>query len=346
MTKIQKEIHEHCKISIVNSVIYSSMKNLIPYSQFLLEAISSEITGMEKLFGMIDGPERKQLEGSGRLIDISIQNIQNPIGRGNSNEYLTFTFSDIPTPIPYIFLEFNREHTGYTILKNPSKIEIKNYFLWVDSVIQNNYFTPEKIDKITAYFYGLNPEYYIPLGSAEVLYCYYDKYKREVKFLDISDRSYQNLTEYSDLIKLGATEVTTSRQLKNGTIALKFGNRTVMIHSNGYVRTSFGDRVSVLFKTPEANKPIETSDDLSLKMRMIHLFLLKNDVLKPEGIDSKTIKLVTDSYVSPNSTNYKEVYDMLVRKNPKLSLYLTPPSDGYNKNMIKGAGLLKSVGIF
>jgi hypothetical protein len=56
--------------------------------------------------------------------------------------------------------------------------------------------------------------------------------------------------------------------------------------------------------------------------------------------------LVTDSYVSPNSTNYKEVYDMLVRKNPKLSLYLTPPSDGYNKNMIKGAGLLKSVGIF
>ena len=68
--------------------------------------------------------------------------------------------------------------------------------------------------------------------------------------------------------------------------------------------------------------------------------------LKPEGIDSKTIKLVMDSYASPNSTNYKEVYDMLVHKNPKLSLYLTPPSGGYNKNMIKGAGLLKSIGIF
>ena len=119
-----------------------------------------------------------------------------------------------------------------------------------------------------------------------------------------------------------------------------------MIHSNGYVRNSFGSMVSVLFKSPEANKPIETPDDLSLKMSMIYLFLLKNDVLKPEGIDSKTIKLVMDSYASPNSTNYKEVYDMLVHKNPKLSLYLTPPSDGYNKNMIKGAGLLKSIGIF
>lgn len=210
----------------------------------------------------------------------------------------------------------------------------------------NNYFDAEKISYLQGNFYGISSEYYKKTGLGEILNSYYDKYRKEVQFLDISDRSYQNLTEYSDLIKLGATEVTTSRQLKNGTIAFKFGNRTVMIHSNGYVRNSFGDRVSVLFKTPEANKPIESPEDLSLKMRMIYLFLLKNDILKPEGIDSKTIKLVMNSYVSPNSTKYKDVYDMLVNKNPKFSLYLTPPSEGYNKNMIKGAGLLKSIGIF
>lgn len=330
------------------------MKNLISYSEFLLEGISSEIkklkgtnTSIGKLYRMIDGPERRQLEGAGRLIDISVQNVQSPLkSDGSSNDYLTFTFSDIKSPIPYPFLKSNSDHTEYKLVY-PRKEEIKSYFLWVDGVIQNNYFTDEKINKIIEHiFYGANPEFYAMYYSAEVIYCYYDKYRRESQFLDVSDRSYQNLTEYNDLIKLGATEVTTGRQLKNGTIAFKFGNRTVMIHSNGYVRNSFGSRVSVLFKSPEANKPIETPDDLSLKMRMIYLFLLKNDVLKPEGIDSKTIKLVMDSYVSPNSTNYKEVYDMLVHKNPKLSLYLTPPSDGYNKKMIKGAGLLRSIGIF
>lgn len=86
--------------------------------------------------------------------------------------------------------------------------------------------------------------------------------------------------------------------------------------------------------------------NISFTELILNFTLYTVRLLKPEGIDSKTIKLVMDSYVSPNSTNYKEVYDMLVHKNPKLSLYLTPPSDGYNKNMIKGAGLLKSIGIF
>ena len=84
-----------------------------------------------------------------------------------------------------------------------------------DGVIQNNYFTDEKINKIIEHiFYGDNPEFYTMYYSAEVIYCYYDKYRRESQFLDVSDRSYQNLTEYNDLIKLGATEVTTDRQLK------------------------------------------------------------------------------------------------------------------------------------
>ena len=327
------------------------MKNLISYSEFLLEGISPELKKSKgfnipigNLYQRIDGPERRQLEGAGRLIDISIQNVQSPLkSDGSPNDYLTFTFSDIK--IPYPFIEFNSDHTEYKIV-HTSKEEIRSYFLWVDGVIQNNYFTEEKIDRFIEHIYGANPEFYAMYYSPEVIYCYYDKYRKVSQFLDVSDRSYQSLTEYNDLIKLGATEVTTGRQLKNGTIAFKFENRTVTIHSNGYVRSSFGFRTSVLFKSPEANKPIETPDDLSLKMRMIYLFLLKNDVLKPEGIDSKTIKLVMNSYVSTNSTNYKEIYDMLVRKNPKLSLHLTPPSDGYNKNMINGARLLKSIGIF
>lgn len=81
-----------------------------------------------------------------------------------------------------------------------------------DGVIQNNYFTDEKINKIIEHiFYRANPEFYAMYYSVEVIY---DKYRRESQFLDVSDRSYQNLTEYNDLIKLGATEVTTDRQLK------------------------------------------------------------------------------------------------------------------------------------
>lgn len=79
------------------------MKNLISYSEFLLEGISPEIekfkgtdTSIGKLYRMIDGPERRQLEGAGRLIDISIQNVQSPLKSDrSSNDYLTFTFSDI-----------------------------------------------------------------------------------------------------------------------------------------------------------------------------------------------------------------------------------------------------------
>jgi hypothetical protein len=327
------------------SWIYNFMRNLRTYSEFLLESISKEIYKHDEIFREIDGPERRQLEGAGRLMDISIQHMQDPVNPGKSGEYITLTFSDISTPIPYPFIEFSQDHSYCTYPKTTLK-HIEDYFKWVDSLIKNGYFTATKIYDLQGNFFGMSDEYYKRVGLSKIIDSYHHKYRKEVQFLDISDRSYQNLTEYSDLIKLGATEVTTGRQLKNGTIALKFGNRTVMIHSNGYVRTSFGDRVSILFKTPEANKPIETSDDLSLKMRMIYLFLLKNDVLKPEGIDSKTIKLVMDSYVTPNSTNYKDVYDMLVNKNPKLSLYLTPPSEGYNKKMIKGAGLLKSLGIF
>lgn len=65
------------------------MKNLRSYSEFLTEGISPEITAND-IFKYIDGPARKQLEGAGRLLDVSILRMQDPVNPGKSGEYIYF----------------------------------------------------------------------------------------------------------------------------------------------------------------------------------------------------------------------------------------------------------------
>jgi len=327
------------------------MNKIKTFSQFIFEGTSqilskSKNKGISDFFRYMDSPQRKQLEGAGRLTDLSFQEIENPIKPGVIENYLTFSFSDISDPIPYPFVVYDPSSDSID-LKTLTKKEVFEYFPWVERKIQNVFFDVPKMD----HFYDSvlsAPKHYIAYGASMVIECYYDKYKRETQFLNISDGAYQNLPEYKDLIKTGWKETTSPRRLKGGTISMSnpavWGEYT--IHSNGYIRRQGVDRAQVISKSPEANKPIETLDDLAIKFRILYLYTLKNDILKNAGIDSKTIKMVMDSMLNPSDPAYKDVYDKLVRMKPQLSLYLVQPAEGYNQKMIRGAKLLRSLNIF
>lgn len=338
------------------------MNNIMSFGEFLMESISPLISKskdreMNRLFRTLSSVSKKRLEASGNLLSISFEDTQDPLDPNLSGDFLTFRFSDIndPIPFPYIFSSAVMGDSSYSI-SVPSEDELKRYLSWVGEKIGNSDFYND--EKIGIYLGGLykhpgdagHYDYYLREIASQILDCYYERYKREIGSLDISGLEYRESEQYKDLIKLGCKETTSDRQLKNGTIQFSIeSGRTYMINSNGYMRTRWGSdgRVTVILSnSKEANKPIENMDILLLKFRILYLYILKNDILPGTGLDPKEINKIMKMSVDPSDPGYKDFYDNAVRQKPLLSLYLTPPSDGYNEKMIKGAKLLKSMNLF
>lgn len=323
------------------------MKTIKKFKEFIFEKISPSIDKLkgrkkERLISEFNSAVFKKLQGAGRIEEISFKRSENPISSRNYGNYLFIKFSDIKDPIIFPFVVYDEYMEDVDYLQYIG-YESENYIEYVENKIGNNFWNSSFREDWNASSIGNS---FFPLIGG-IINCYYDKFMRETPFLDLSKFGYKDLNEYKDLLRMGLKDISSERMIKSGTI--KFSNewgREYMVHTNGYLRYSTGGRVSLISKNPKILKPIETADDLSAKFRILYLFAIKNHLFKRMGVSDSDSKRFISSYYSEDPEEYKNVYNDLIHKNTELLAYLTPPRRDDFSRMIRGAKMLKSLGVF
>jgi hypothetical protein len=161
---------------------------------------------------------------------------------------------------------------------------------------------------------------------------------------NIFDHDFMSLPEMQDLVKMGASVVSTPIERKNGTLTISHPSLSIPIQfqASGYIRRK---GVSGYVSTkPELIKPINKLEDIVPKLIYLRFMILK-DGLEKSGLSTSTINSVIKMYID-NPSNYSDYVKDMVKKYPTAALYLPAPDEGFDSRLIGGAKLMQRFGIF
>lgn len=163
------------------------------------------------------------------------------------------------------------------------------------------------------------------------------------------DFDFKSTQIWKDLEKMDTSIVSTPSQIKKGTLVLQNEptGLKIYIHSNGYMRSSYinSDRIGIFTSKPEYVKPINSEEDLMVKLKFIRSFLL-NKILGKAGMLSREAPSIVNDLEMGDYSRYTKAAIDLISKNPELAAILPDFEDKFDKGIVKGATMLKRFGTF
>lgn len=185
-------------------------------------------------------------------------------------------------------------------------------------------------------------------GSIDYVYTIFynllTEYREQAEKFNIFDHDFMSLPEMQDLVKMGASVVSTPVERKNGTLTISHPSLSIPIQfqTSGYIRRK---GVSGYVSTkPELIKPINKLEDIVPKLIYLKFMILK-DGLEKAGLSTSTINSVIKMYID-NPSDYSDFVKDMVKKYPTAALYLPAPDEGFDSRLIGGAKLMQRFGIF
>jgi hypothetical protein len=169
-----------------------------------------------------------------------------------------------------------------------------------------------------------------------------DQSQKGVKEFNVFDAGVESMPIVRDMMKRGMEIVSTDRQRKNGTLALRFPQSqfNYSLTPNGYIRRQ---GVSGFLSTkPELIRPIHSLEDLIPKITYVYFVHLK-DIGKSLGISRKDLNPIEKTM---GTSEYPDVWREITQKFPSMAVYLPAPEGSEGDEIVKGARVLGRMGIF
>jgi hypothetical protein len=139
--------------------------------------------------------------------------------------------------------------------------------------------------------------------------------------------------------------VSSDVQKKRGVLVLNTPTTSnIGIFPNGYIR-SLGLRPAPLTTKPELVSPNYSEEDFNVKLTYVYFYIIRSALQNVGGMSRKETNKIIKSYTE-NPGEYDRITKELVNNNPKLVLYLPPPPEGFDSDLVKGAGILNNFGLF
>lgn len=168
--------------------------------------------------------------------------------------------------------------------------------------------------------------------------------KSSKKFNPFTDTDLYNNENIKALEKMGTTIDSSPLRVKKGTIVLSnpVYNYDIAITNTGYIRKAEGN--GLITTNPELVKPIYNEDDLNVKLVYLRIYTMKRK-LKEIGLNSKEIKEIID-LIGKDPQEYSIKAKEVVKLYPQTVLVLPEPEDGFDRDLVKGASILRRFGAF
>lgn len=168
--------------------------------------------------------------------------------------------------------------------------------------------------------------------------------KSSKTFNPFTDMDLYNNENIKALQKMGTTIDSSPLRIKKGTLVLRnpvyeYG---VSITPIGYIRKADAD--GIIASNPELLKPIYNEEDLNVKLVYVRIYTMKKK-LKSIGLTSKQIREIID-LIGKDPKEYAIKAKEIIKINPQAVRALPEPEEGFDKDLVKGASLLRSFGAF
>lgn len=180
-------------------------------------------------------------------------------------------------------------------------------------------------------------------GTLKYVYYLFDQllsvFRHKGEKFNIFNHDFMSLPEMQDLVKMGASVVSTPIERKNETLTISHPSLDIPIQfqTSGYIRRR---GVSGYVSTkPELIKPINKLEDIVPKLIYLKYMILK-DGLEKAGLSTSTINSFIKMYID-NPSDYSDFVKDLVKKYPNASLYLPAPEEGFDPRLIAGVKLMQ-----
>ena len=257
---------------------------------------------------------------------------------------ILLTFNGITEPLPFI------RYTGdqSDVFSVGSSIRDQKSYHGIKVMNIDNKEEKSQFDRlVTMGWIPDNVIYQIRGGGIEhtpnYIYYLFDQllsvFRHKGEKFNIFNHDFMSLPEMQDLIKMGASVVSTPTERKNGTLTISHPSLSIPIQfqTSGYIRRK---GVSGYVSTkPELIKPINKLEDIVPKLIYLKFMILK-DGLEKAGLSTSTINSVIKMYID-NPSDYSDFVKDLVKKYPNASLYLPAPEEGFDPRLIAGAKLMQ-----
>jgi len=195
----------------------------------------------------------------------------------------------------------------------------------------------------------LPPEYTLNRYCQSLVYDLIGEIKENISktsktFNPFTDMDLYNNENIKALQKMGTTIDSSPLRIKKGTLVLRnpvyeYG---VSITPTGYIRKA--DAVGIIASNPELLKPIYNEEDLNVKLVYVRIYTMKKK-LKSIGLTSKQIREIIN-LIGKDPKEYAIKAKEIIKINPQAVLALPEPEEGFDKDLVKGASLLRSFGAF
>jgi hypothetical protein len=203
------------------------------------------------------------------------------------------------------------------------------------------------IDSLNSY--NLDPDRILNKYCQSLIYNLVGEIKENISktsktFNPFTDMDLYNNENIKALQKMGTTIDSSPLRIKKGTLVLRnpvyeYG---VSITPTGYIRRA--DAVGIIASNPELLKPIYNEEDLNVKLVYVRIYTMKKK-LKSIGLTSKQIREIVD-LIGKDPKEYAIKAKEIIKINPQAVLALPEPEEGFDKDLVKGASLLRSFGAF
>ena len=197
--------------------------------------------------------------------------------------------------------------------------------------------------------YNLDPDRILNNYCQSLIYNLVGEIKENISktsktFNPFTDMDLYNNENIKALQKMGTTIDSSPLRIKKGTLVLRnpvyeYG---VSITPTGYIRKA--DAVGIIASNPELLKPIYNEEDLNVKLVYVRIYTMKKK-LKSIGLTSKQIREIVD-LIGKDPKEYAIKAKEIIKINPQAVLALPEPEEGFDKDLVKGASLLRSFGAF